>query len=368
MPSRRGLLIFTTLLGNNATTHQLLEVFKKRPDIEADVVLIGNEDFLKYPPPFLHRLSDGWMGRYVARQKAAPFLDRPYDFLLVNAWEFVIEFRKAARRIPAAALMDAVPATVDAQLRHRGRDGWKRALAHQLHHFPFRAAAREYKLFLPMGSDCAAALEEQYGVDRGRCLITLAPQNLESWKPAPRQYSPLLRLLTVTNDFFRKGGGFLLDLYVRHLAGKCALTIASNDPVLRKIDLPQGVTWLRGLNREDLLSVYQSSDLFVLPTLQDYMPQVLAEALATGLPCMASDVGGIRDLVSAETGYLMSPHASVEAWAERLKSLIEHPESLRMLALGARRFAEEILDERAFERLIGDVIARLLAAGATPSS
>ncbi len=183
MPSRRGLLIFTTLLGNSATTQQLLWVFKKRPDIETDVVLIGNEDFLKYPPPFLNRLSDGWTGRYVARQKATPFLDQPYDFLLVNSWEFVIEFRKVARRIPGAALMDAVLATVDAQLRHRGLGGWKRTVAHRLHHFPFRAAAREFQLFLPKGSVSAAALNDHDGGDRSRCLITLAPQNLESWKP-----------------------------------------------------------------------------------------------------------------------------------------------------------------------------------------
>ena len=64
---------------------------------------------------------------------------------------------------------------------------------------------------------------------------------------------------------------------------------------------------MRGRSRDQLVQIYQQSDVFLFPTQQDYMPQVLAEALSTGLPCIANNVGAIRDLVrDGETGFLMS--------------------------------------------------------------
>jgi glycosyltransferase involved in cell wall biosynthesis len=298
----------------------------------------------------------------MARRKARQVMGQRFDLLLVNSWEYVVAFRHLARQLPAAAMLDSVPATVDGQLRQRGMGGWRRWLSHQAHHRSFAMAAGAFDVFLPLGSDCAASLQRDYGVSPERCLVTLAPQDLESWKPAPRSYAPPLRLLFAGNDFARKGGDFLLRLYSEHLAGGCTLTIASNDSALSGRQLPAGVEWLRGRNREQLLEVYQASDVFVFPTRQDYMPQVLAEALAAGLPCLASDVGGIRDLVhEGETGFLMPLDAPTERWAAHLRRLAADPAELVRLSAGARRFAEQKLGLDRFQRLIGEVIERLRA-------
>jgi glycosyltransferase involved in cell wall biosynthesis len=151
-----------------------------------------------------------------------------------------------------------------------------------------------------------------------------------------------------------------LRLYAEHLSDSCRLTIASNDPVLESRDLPPGVVLVRGRNRDQLLQIYQESDLFVFPTQQDYMPQVLAEALATGLPCIANDVGGIRDLVrDGETGFLMSRNDSPQRWAERIQGLIDHPADLSRLSENARRFAEQKLSIARFESLIASAFDSL---------
>jgi glycosyltransferase involved in cell wall biosynthesis len=158
----------------------------------------------------------------------------------------------------------------------------------------------------------------------------------------------------------RKGGDFLLQLYRQHLSDFCTLTIASNDPSLEGRVRPPGVEWLRGRNREQLLTEYQASDVFVFPTQQDYMPQVLAEALATGLPCIANDVGGIRDLVrDGDTGYLMSCDDPAERWAQKLRFLSSHPEEWKRLSAGARSFAERNLDFHGFEKLLAEIVDRL---------
>jgi len=356
----KTLCIFTTLLGNKSMAQRLINALRGMEEIEPTFILLTTDDYQTYRAPRRARLSEPWEGRYIARSKANSVLDQQFEALLVNSWEFVTEFQDLARHLPAAALMDSLPATANAQLMNRGQRGWKRWVAHRLQHGPFKRAARHFRYFLPMGSDVVDSLEHHYGIPRERCFITPAPQDLRAWTPAERLYTPPLRLLFVGNDFLRKGGNFLLRLYGSYLRGQFTLTIASCDPVLESLPLPEGVTWLKGRNREQLLDVYRESDLFIFPTQQDYMPQVLAEALATGLPCIANDVGGIRDLVrDGQTGFLMSADAPLETWAERLRYLCAHPGELRQMAARARRFAEQNLGLDRFETSIRTVMERL---------
>jgi glycosyltransferase involved in cell wall biosynthesis len=282
--------------------------------------------------------------------------------LFVNAWELAVAFADLARRMPSAALMDCVPATVGAQLRQQGLTGLKRAVGHQIHHRSFARVAREFEVFLPKSSDCAASLHRDYGVETGRCLVTLAPLHLDSWKPGAWTYSAPARLLFVGNDFARKGGEFLLRLYTEHMSSTCTLTIASNDPALAARPLPSGVELLRGQSREDLLKVFQRSDIFVFPTQQDYTPEVVAEALAVGLPCIVGDVDGARDLIrDGETGFVMPRGAGTEHWAKHLRDLISNPEERNRMSKCARAFAEEKLAFEDYERLVTEAVERLRA-------
>ncbi len=78
--------------------------------------------------------------------------------------------------------------------------------------------------------------------------------------------------------------------------------------------------------RSDVASVIDACDIFCLPSLNEGMGKVLVEAMALGKPIVASDVGGIRDLViPAETGILVPP-ADSNALAAAILSLCDHPE------------------------------------------
>jgi len=168
--------------------------------------------------------------------------------------------------------------------------------------------------------------------------------------------------LFVGNDFLRKGGDFLLRLYTRHLAGTCVLTIVSNDRALDGMCLVPGVRRIRNLTSEQLRPLYQESHLFLFPTRQDFMPQVLAEALALGLPCIANDVGGIQDLVhDGETGFLMPFDASPELWAKRIQHLASNPQELTKMSQRSRQFADARLGMDQFETLVQEVIGKLRA-------
>jgi glycosyltransferase involved in cell wall biosynthesis len=51
------------------------------------------------------------------------------------------------------------------------------------------------------------------------------------------------------------------------------------------------------LEKEELWKIYLAYDLFVLPSLSEGMPNAMLEALGLGLPCIGSDVPGIKDLL-----------------------------------------------------------------------
>ena len=83
------------------------------------------------------------------------------------------------------------------------------------------------------------------------------------------------------------------------------------------------------------------ADGLVLPTLEDNCPMVVLEAMAAGVPVVASRVGGIPDLVeNGKTGLLFDPRNGDDMSAAIAKLLAE-PELGRTLAAEAKRQAQE---------------------------
>jgi glycosyltransferase involved in cell wall biosynthesis len=363
MADTKALCIFTSILGNAWMVQSLVRALDRVPGLDPTYVILGGDDYAAYPAPWWARLSDPWQAEFIARRKSRIERQRQFDILWILGWEYVVAFRDLARRMPAAVWLDAVPATVDRQLRLRGATSWKRPVAHEVHHRAFRAAAAGFECWLPMASECARSLEHDYGVEPERCFVTLSPQDIDWWASPSRSFAPPWRALFVGNDFERKGGEFLLRLYSSRLANVCTLTIVSNDPALAGRKLPPGVLWIRGANKEQVREAYWNSHIFLLPTRQDYGPHVVAEALAAGVPAFATGVGAVPDMIqSGENGFVLPRDASLDQWADRILSVLADPEALRRMSERARRFAEEFLSLERFDRLVAKVVERLRAA------
>lgn len=89
------------------------------------------------------------------------------------------------------------------------------------------------------------------------------------------------------------------------------------------------------------------SDLFILPSRTEGLPRAMIEAMACGLPCIGSNVGGIPELLPSDD---LVPPGDVQALADKIEEIITDPE--RMCSMSkqnlkkAMEFRNDILDQR----------------------
>jgi glycosyltransferase involved in cell wall biosynthesis len=106
-----------------------------------------------------------------------------------------------------------------------------------------------------------------------------------------------------------------------------------------ELGLSKHIVWLGWCEREKLKKVYQEVDCCVNPSLSEGMPNVVLEAMASGLPVIASDVVGNNELViPGETGFLFEL-GNPQKLEDSLLMLIDNPETAERLGKGGRVFA-----------------------------
>jgi glycosyltransferase involved in cell wall biosynthesis len=101
--------------------------------------------------------------------------------------------------------------------------------------------------------------------------------------------------------------------------------------------------------RWDVPALLAESDLFVLPSRSEASPNAVLEAMASGLPIVATRVGGIPDLIHAGvTGALVAPD-DPSSLAESVIDLINRPAVAFAFGAAARREAERRFS---FDRMV----------------
>ena len=110
----------------------------------------------------------------------------------------------------------------------------------------------------------------------------------------------------------------------------------------------------------DAEAALRDSDIVVLPSLTEGLPLVLAEAMALGLPCVATDCSaGVRLLTGDGGNARLVPRADAEALGQAISGLMSDPAERAVLASRARVAmepyrADTIIDE--WERMIAAVL------------
>jgi glycosyltransferase involved in cell wall biosynthesis len=98
---------------------------------------------------------------------------------------------------------------------------------------------------------------------------------------------------------------------------------------------------------EPVRRVLDTADLFVLPSRTEGLPRALIEAMARGIPCIGSAVGGIPELLDASE---LVPAGDPEKLAAKIQEVLKDPVRMETMArrnlTGAKEFGESVLAER----------------------
>jgi glycosyltransferase involved in cell wall biosynthesis len=158
-----------------------------------------------------------------------------------------------------------------------------------------------------------------------------------------------------------------LDWRFEHVGGGPELAGLKEDA--RALGIAERITWFGALTQPDVLARYRAADAFVLSSRvagdgdRDGLPNVLMEAQSQGLPCVATAVSGIPELIEdGVTGLLVAPRDR-DALAQALARLVGDP-ALRVRLGEAGR--ERTLRDFALERGIDRLLARFNGAAASP--
>ncbi|HVH56446.1 MAG TPA: glycosyltransferase [Vicinamibacterales bacterium] len=204
-------------------------------------------------------------------------------------------------------------------------------------------------------SPAAAAMLASEGVRKKR--VSIVPNGLDAnLYLEPRRGGSIRRVITVANLRPEKSHETLIA---------AAALLSSSCPDLRYVIVGDGsrraeleaLARVRGVDRiveflghrEDVPELLAGADAFVLPSRSEAFPNGVIEAMAAGLPVIASAVGGILDLVEpGRTGALVPP-ADAEALASAIRSL--HADPARAQAIGAAARCE-VLARYSFDRML----------------
>jgi glycosyltransferase involved in cell wall biosynthesis len=139
-----------------------------------------------------------------------------------------------------------------------------------------------------------------------------------------------------------KGGGPVAADYIRHIQSRA-----------RDSGLDGQIDWLGVQSAENVANALSQADLLVLPSLQETAPMCVAEAMAAGVPVVASRVGGIPDLVDdAVNGLLVSPQQTGELAEAIAELLTDETRRIRMGQAGREKARATYTPRRVAERTL----------------
>ncbi|MCL6439021.1 MAG: glycosyltransferase family 4 protein, partial [Rubrobacteraceae bacterium] len=150
----------------------------------------------------------------------------------------------------------------------------------------------------------------------------------------------------------------------RRLGRRITLKIAGDGPLSGEVGRAaretHGIEWLGRVREREVVGLMKRAEFLVLPSLwYEGFPMVVAEAYASGLPVLASDLGSLSTLViSGRTGLKFSPRSAGDL-EDKAEALLDDPALLERLRLGAREeFETHYTADRNYTRLM-EIYARV---------
>ena len=199
-------------------------------------------------------------------------------------------------------------------------------------------------------SEAVKMYAETLGVDS--CKVSVVPNAVDTltFRPFSREDAPdgVVRVGFIGRLISNKGAQYLVEAapQILHEFSNVQFHVAGDGPMLRELEHR-----VKQLGVEDSfrflgtvpsnVEFIQSCDILVRPSLTDGMPLTVLEAMACGVPNVATRIGGTPEILhDADTGYLVEPK-NVGELVSRISKLVADPELRTRMGCRARGFVEK---------------------------
>lgn len=190
---------------------------------------------------------------------------------------------------------------------------------------------------------------KEYGVDPNE--VTVIANGVDENLFTPTQNKIGERYILFTGRLGYRKGLFDLIECGRHICKEytdVSFVIPGKGNLLDKLQkrvkemgLQERFKFLGYVNREKLIQLYQNATVYVMPSHYEGLPTVLLEAMACGLPVVATAVSGNLDVVSDGENGILIPPKEPKKMADAISMLLDDDKTRRRLGESARRTIEE---------------------------
>jgi L-malate glycosyltransferase len=188
--------------------------------------------------------------------------------------------------------------------------------------------------------------------------IRVVPNGIDVRRYTPRRNDrPIRRIVTVANLRLEKAHEVLIEAasMVLRRCPDAEFLVAGDGPRRSELETLARVRGVDGRMRflghqEDVPGLLATSDLFVLPSRSEAFPNAVLEAMAAGLPVVASRVGGIVELIEHQCTGVLVPPGDARALGFALLDLIQWRSHATDLGAAARAVVEQ---QYSFEQMVG---------------
>lgn len=214
---------------------------------------------------------------------------------------------------------------------------------------------------------------ELYGISPDRVHTAYAGPNfdtglIDAMLRQPRQ-SAAPSVLFIGKEFRRKGGTTVASAFarLREAMPEARLIFAGSEDLPVEFRSLGNVEHLGLLDKTDpaqlqrLLAAYRDADVFVLPSRRDPFPTVIREAMFFGVPCVASNIWAMPEMIEdGKTGFLI-PVDDTEALLSRLVLLLGDATLRKKMGMAARARAEAMFSWDSVGKVLSEGLERCRA-------
>jgi glycosyltransferase involved in cell wall biosynthesis len=213
------------------------------------------------------------------------------------------------------------------------------------------AVARRIDRIITGSENSAQSIAETFHLPREHIRVILDGVDTEKFRPAQDGAKEPNSILFVGNSEDRnKGARFLIEaLALLRDELPFSLTLVDREekdlqvvpPLVERYGLKGRVAYTGRLSNDELVGLYGRSQVLVSPSLYEGFGLPAAEAMACGLPVVATSAGAFPEVIDDGVTGVLVPPADPRALAEAIRGLLADPDLCRRMGEAGRRRVEE---------------------------